>query len=451
MSSDLATECRNRTSSRAALDRAACLIGKRAGIVRRIYSNVRGQDDPFAIQAYAEPSRIDTFSVVPGSNRGAACDLTQDDAAIRALGECVERYCGALYDPQTFRAGSYSEFSRQGVCALDPAQLVLFSDEQYGSSSSFPFMRFDRNTQTLWKEGVCAATGQSTYLPASFVYVPYRYDMTYEQPFHMPISTGLAAGQSLRDAIVKGIMEILERDAFMVAWRNGLGLKELDLSSFEDPAIDQLRSASAMTGGTWRAFVLPSDIPVPIVMTLLVNEHGLPKTSFGASADISPSRAIAGAMKESLLTRYYINFLMRSRPSVVRQVDCADYEWVRTLEDHAIAHAFDHRLRNHIDNLGEGQGTLDCAKVDGEPLDYLIARLKDSGFDMFYCDVTTSDVRHAGIHVARVIIPGMQPLDNDHRYPYEGGRRLFTLPVRLGLREREISPVELSRLPHPFP
>ena len=36
------------------------------------------------------------------------------------------------------------------------------------------------------------------------------------------VTTGLATGQSLEEAIAKGILEVVERDAFMISYLNRL-------------------------------------------------------------------------------------------------------------------------------------------------------------------------------------------------------------------------------------
>jgi ribosomal protein S12 methylthiotransferase accessory factor YcaO len=61
-----------------------------------------------------------------------------------------------------------------------------------------------------------------------------------------------------------------------------------------------------------------------------------------------------------------------------------------------------------------------------------------AGFEIVWAEVTTPDVTDFDFRVVRTVIPGMQPLDNDHRYRYLGGRRLP--------RVKELNPD-----PHPFP
>ena len=50
-----------------------------------------------------------------------------------------------------------------------------------------------------------------------------------------------------------------------------------------------------------------------------------------------------------------------------------------------------------------------------------------------------------GLHAVKVIIPGLQPLNAGHQRRVLGGRRLYQMPVGLGLSAREkLNPIQLS-------
>jgi ribosomal protein S12 methylthiotransferase accessory factor len=50
--------------------------------------------------------------------------------------------------------------------------------------------------------------------------------------------------------------------------------------------------------------------------------------------------------------------------------------------------------------------------------------LAHAGFDAVAVDLTTEDVDAVGYKVVRVVVPGLQPLDNDHTCRHLGGARL---------------------------
>jgi ribosomal protein S12 methylthiotransferase accessory factor len=81
----------------------------------------------------------------------------------------------------------------------------------------------------------------------------------------------------------------------------------------------------------------------------------------------------------------------------------------------------------------------------------VLSILDKRGFDVLVVDLTTPDVRELGLHVVRVLIPGLQPLHGDHCYPFLGGKRLYEVPCRLGLRNNPLREDKVFKLPHPFP
>ena len=127
---------------------------------------------------------------------------------------------------------------------------------------------------------------------------------------------------------------------------------------------------------------------------------------------------------------------------------------VQTLHDHLLAHATSSRLRERLgfltsapeigfDDLARKFGKASSARTVAE-------RVAAAGLEAFWTDVTTEDVAEFGFHVTRTVVPGMQPLENDHRYPFIGGSRRLPVPrALLGLgtpTEATINPD-----PHPFP
>ena len=275
------------------------------------------------------------------------------------------------------------------------------------------------------------------------------FDHAVEPFTHMSISTGLAAGRDVEQCIAKGILEILERDALMIAWHGELAMPRLDPTSClgRSPLIDDLLAAGLRGSSEWFLNVLTLDVDVTIISAALIDPGSPPRTSFGISADPDPERALLHALEEATLTRILVNRMDEAREE--RECDPAE---VRTLHDHLIAHATSSRLRERLGFLtGAPEITfgdlLARAEAGGAPS--VEKRVAAAGLDAFWVDVTTEDVAEFGFHVVRTVMPGLQPLDNDHRYRYVGGSRPFTVPRALGFG----SPTEatINPDPHPFP
>jgi ribosomal protein S12 methylthiotransferase accessory factor len=78
-------------------------------------------------------------------------------------------------------------------------------------------------------------------------------------------------------------------------------------------------------------------------------------------------------------------------------------------------------------------------------------RLSVRGVSAYAVDVTTPDVRSAGLRVVHVVAPELCPLDVVEGARFLGGRRMYHAAFEAGLRGRPLDPTELNPDPHPFP
>jgi ribosomal protein S12 methylthiotransferase accessory factor len=78
-------------------------------------------------------------------------------------------------------------------------------------------------------------------------------------------------------------------------------------------------------------------------------------------------------------------------------------------------------------------------------------RLAAQDVSAYGVDVTSTDIAAAGLAVAKVLAPELCALDVRHDARFLGGRRLYELPHRLGLSQRDLTWDEINPYPHPFP
>jgi len=71
-------------------------------------------------------------------------------------------------------------------------------------------------------------------------------------------------------------------------------------------------------------------------------------------------------------------------------------------------------------------------------------------YDVIYVDITAPKIGKYGVKVVKVIIPQLQPLHLDEKYPYLSFRRLYEAPVDMGVLTRAKTFNELNKIPHPF-
>jgi ribosomal protein S12 methylthiotransferase accessory factor len=432
------------------LARARRLVSPRTGLIREVVYAELAPDDPPLHWAQAIPADAQAAGGRMALSQGGAVSADRDRAVLKAVGESVERYCSAQWEEDALTTATHEEL---GTEAVSPDEFALFASEQY-DEPGFRWSPFRADTTVRWAMGTSLVTGEAKYVPAAFVYVPYGKEPG-SGPIWMPISSGLACAPSLARAMYRAALELIERDAFMIVWQNRLTRPRIDLGSIEDPLVQRLLAAWEGLPVRCHAVVLTLDIQVTVILGILTSESGRwPLTVVGLGVDISPRRALTLALEE--LAQGFIG-MRRVAAQAPDWRPAEDYRDVDTVTRHGHAHAVEERLRPTIEFLLRGE-LVDIDELPDRSTDSSVASLRivvddlsSLGLDAVAVDLTTEDVDAAGFKVVRVVIPGLQPLDVNHTTQYLGGRRLYELPWRLGLRDAPTQPSELNPYPHPFP
>ena len=74
--------------------------------------------------------------------------------------------------------------------------------------------------------------------------------------------------------------------------------------------------------------------------------------------------------------------------------------------------------------------------------------LKIKKYDLYYKDITIEKFKKLNYHIVKVIIPKMQPIYLNEKYPLLGGDRLYSIPEKLGFKRK--LELNLNKFPHPF-
>ncbi|MBP7934829.1 MAG: TOMM precursor leader peptide-binding protein [Phycisphaerae bacterium] len=406
------------------------LVARRCGIIRGAREVPGRWDDPrlFVVTAeVADLRSLGGWSVSPGGGGGG---LTASDAWRAAVGEAAERYCAGLPpSEESVKTCKWSDFD--GSAAVDPESVALYSGAQY-RLPEFPFDPFRRDTLTDWVEGSWLSGGRwgdhrLAWLPADLVYLGFP-PRQKRSPLAVATSTGLAAGPTAEAAILSALCEVIERDAFVVAWRNGLSAPQVDLASdqcrwhreiLEDcllwPRIDyRIADLTPDTG-----------VPTYAVVSRGPSEDG-DVISFGAATHPDARTAVLKALIEAGMGRKYIREELRRRPGIRYRRDGLD---VRTFEDHAQFYTRRPRLCRHLFRLVSTRLSADLDRFDqpgltgAAAIEAIVNRIESVGLRACWSDLTTPDVGSAGLRVVRVLVPGTQLLHGDHLLPFLGGQR----------------------------
>ena len=418
------------------------LVGIATGAVSTTYTTDESSLPNCACELASSRRTLGAPTVVFGS--GAHPDPRRARAA--AIGEAVERYSGVFVPFERLRRTTARAL---GDAAVHPSRFALFHPSQFGIQR-FPLVPFTDDTQTTFVEGIDLADGSATFLPAELVYL--RRPEPRLAPIGYATSSGLACGPSLDEAILGALLEVVERDAVMLAWKCRLSLPLLDWS--EDAALTELdRRFFEPTGVRFRVVDASCFLAVPTAISVL---HG-PE---GAGAALSVGAASAARVEEAWLKAIAESFGVYRwlrQQAVTGATAPTDPDAIESFDDHMLFYASEERaeLAGFLDGSEERRQTSDVPGLAGSTphaqIDEIMSRLASRGLSAYAVDVTSPDVRDLGLSVARVIAPELCALDVSHRARFLGGSRLLTAAHEIGLVRSPLDVADLNPLPHPFP
>ena len=434
----------------AQIERLLSLVSPRTGVVRSLVRIPRGVDEPVPPILYQATLSNFDFKKGQGSERSAAGKgLTDAEAIGGAIGEGVERYCASHVEPAKQRRVRLADLAGPHIA---PAECVLYSPRQY-ESEGFPYPPATPDVDVGWVQGRELPSGRDVSIPAALVYL-YGSSAGGPDFFCPPTSSGLAAGPTLEAAIVSGLCELVERDAFLITWMNRLPAPEVDLARLGGAARG-IGDHYARFGLETHVFDVTTDIPIPVMMAVSIDRTGRsPAAVVGLGSHLDPGVAVLKALFE----------ICQVRPGETRRSEearssgkaPAAYADVKTLEDHSAFFTplerlpeLDFLLRDGASRTAAARASLDCGTPEAN-LETIVEVLTRAGCRVAYVDLTTDDVAPFGIRVVRTIATGLQPIHFGHAEERLGGRRLFEVPRTLGHATATRTEADLNPCPHPL-
>ncbi|WP_405358769.1 TOMM precursor leader peptide-binding protein [Kitasatospora sp. NBC_00085] len=430
-------------SAQRMLDRYGHLLSPVTGVVKEIRRDPRGPD---LLNVYRAGHNLALgarhMSDLAGSLRQESCGKgrTPLDARVGALCEAVERISGLWQGDEARVRGSLHSL---GPDAVHPGSCQLWDERQYAdrarrNADGHPFHQvaepFDPDAELDWSPVWSLTRKRQVLLPTALLYynVP---DRAGRRMVHAD-SNGCAAGGTLEDATLQGLLELVERDAVALWWYNRTRQPAVDLAAFGDPWTAEVSQAHSELGRQVWALDLTSDLGVP-VFAALSRRTGRPAEDivFGFGAHPDPAVALSRALTEM---NQLLPPVLEARPDGTGY-GCTDpvaLRWWRTASPDTMPYLAadpavpartprDHPYRPSGDLLDE--------------LRRLQGVLERRGLEVCVLDQTRPDL---ALPVVRTLVPGLR-----HFWPRFAPGRLFDVPVALGRLSRPTPYDELNPIP----
>ncbi|MGW9304812.1 TOMM precursor leader peptide-binding protein [Streptomyces cyaneofuscatus] len=371
--------------------------------------------------------------------------------------EGLERYAGTHRRRGTSPVvDSYRNLAGQ---ALNPADCGFYAPETYVSD---PLVSpFDQDRAIPWVWGHSLRDDAPILVPARLAHYSAGVDA---DNFVFECSNGCATGGSPEEAILFGLLELVERDAFLLAWYGRARLTAIDLTTATTPAVRSMLDRAALHGYDVHAFDTRMDLAVPVVTALAVRRDGGHGTlSFSASAGFDPVDTVEAALSEVLTYIPHLPYQVAERRTELEAME-RDFSKVLHLKDHAQLYGLPSMVRHAAEYL-EPEAVLPLEEVfadwqplrprTGDLLDDLRClrdQLTDCGYDVIAVDQTTPEQHRMGLHTVSTTVPGLLPLD----FGWTRQRALHMPRLRTALRAAgrradDLPEAEIKAVPHPFP
>lgn len=373
--------------------------------------------------------------------RSSTCGkgTTDVQAKAGALCEAIERYSGIFQGNEPRRAARYAELGDE---AIHPHGCLLFSARQYQERESrntqcatynYVPMPFDPERKIEWTP-VWSLTHQAVrYLPAALCYFDYPSAPGYD--FGAGCSNGNAAGNCLEEAILQGLLELVERDSVGLWWYNRAQVPGLDLDSIDDPYLPRLRSFLQSRHRDLWILDVTSDLQIPAFTAVSRRTAGpCEEIMFGFGAHLDPKIALLRAVTE--LNQMLVPLLEPADDGQFRSLgDPETVHWLKT------ATTADHPyLLPRQGPLRRWDSYPKCWTDDlKEDILFCQRRIEALGLELLVLDQTRPEI---GMPVAKTIVPGLR-----HFWARFAPGRLYDVPAKLGWQERPLDEDQLNPIP----
>lgn len=339
----------------------------------------------------------------PGASQGAVKNyngkgVTPEQAEASAVMEAMERYSAEQRDDDEIVYGTFSQACEVGL-TIDPKDLIL------------PYRTLDiyDTAEIAWVQGFEMLRGSPIWVPACAVFHPYFPD-TDLQLFRYH-TNGIASGNTMEEAILHALFELIERDAWSMAEDRG--------RAFADVMVDD----DSVPGRLLKKF---EEQGIKIYLKDLTHDIGIP--TIGAAADdtvtkdpelltigvgthLNPEIACIRAITEVAQSRTTHKHGVKGNARLLKIANDMGYDKVKAVN------------RIWYSELEEKVRLKDMKDLSTpyvlDDIEVVLDRLVKTGFDMVIAvDLTRPET---GIPVVRMIVPGLEVSTMD---PEREGARL---------------------------
>lgn len=315
--------------------------------------------------------------------------ITKDHAKASAMMEGFERYSAERQDIDETIIASLSEIEEFGEY-IDPKSLNLPKE----------FEKKDISDLSLeWSKSIDLISNREYYIPTNAIYHPY-ISKDDSQSLFKSNTNGLASGNILEEAILHGIFEVIERDAWSIFELTHKNYAQIDISSIENEIIIDIIEKFESEGIKIKLMDFTADIKIPTIAAsaddTITKDAGL--LTLGMGTHLDPEVAILRALTEVAQSR--ATQINGAREDTVRADFAreAGYERMKRINKFYFRDEEEQIKLSDIENKSTSSITRDIEIVKDELVSNNIQKI-------LYSNLTRPEL---DVSVVRVVIPEME-------------------------------------------
>lgn len=297
----------------------------------------------------------------------------------------------------------------------------------------------------LWVDARSLIDGRVRALPAQTISGAREwrsYHIDSEPLIRSRITTGLATHPSREEALLGGLYETIERDAYMIWWLNQLRMPryDADAAAGRSANLERLIETCRRYRLEPHLLVLPTDAPV-IALAVMLEDHSgrAPRFSVGTAAHHDFSKAAEKALTEALRARRGARIRVESSRD-----DSHDGHYGR------LAYWADPSRASLLERLLGGDTAPLPSQSEASAsirLAAIVAWLRARGYECVSAPLTRAALNRTPWHIEMVVVPELQPMHYDDQRSVHVSTRVREVPEALGYRAAK---TPYTEHPHPF-